>query len=277
MLGIVPIAPVFLAAGVLVTAALIGGRAGAGATVIVGLLAALLLPGTVVPRTGCDVTARGLGDSIVVMSHNALVGNRETSTLVNQFEHVNPDVLLLQETTGELFDEIYPALSQRYPHVISLGLQHIVSRWELSEPFEYGTSTGGVLAASVDSPLGSIRIANVHPSAPVSMERRSNQREEYAQMQTWRVEESVDVLMGDFNAGLAHAIYRDIVSDGYLDAHRSSGCGTGLTWSPGTGLPAVLSLDHALVQERLVAESFEVLDSAGSDHKAIAVRLAIAE
>ena len=122
--------------------------------------------------------------------------------------------------------------------------------------------------------VGSLRVANVHLSAPVNLERRSNQRDEFAEMAKWRIDESVDVLMGDFNASRAQALYRRVVGDGYTDGHRVAGCGTGLTWSRRADKgPALLSLDHALIHDRLRVESFEVLDFAGSDHKAIAVRV----
>lgn len=274
LIALVAISPVALAVSVVTAGALTSLRWGVGGLVVVVVAALLALPGTVVPRTGCEVRASDQDNSVVVMSHNILAGNAQVDSLLAQVDRVDPDILLLQETTDAQFAALGVDLESEYPNRESLGLQHIVSRWPLSERFESGTSTGGALVATVESPIGAIRIANVHPSAPLSDERRTNQRQEYTDLTRWRVEQSVDLIMGDFNASGAHAIYRDIVSDSYEDAHRVAGCGSGLTWSRtlGTG-PAILSLDHALVHDRLQAESFVVLDYAGSDHKAVAVEV----
>lgn len=274
LLGLVAVVPLLLAMSILAVGVLSGRRFAVVSLALVVLVAVLALPGTIVPRFGCTVRALPQSGSVTVMSHNVLFSNSDPAALLAQIERVNPDVLLLQETSWERFSALYPELSDRYGFVTSSGVQYIVSRWELSDQFEAGTSTGGAVVASVDTPLGLIRIANVHPSAPTTLDRRAAQRMEYQQMQAWRESESVDVLMGDFNAGASHAIYRSLLSDGYVDAHREAGCGTGLTWSPNVErIPAALSLDHALVNQRLSVETFEVLDFAGSDHKAIAVEL----
>ena len=276
LLGVVAIAPLLLAIGILATGALAGLRPFLAAAVVVGVFGALWLPGTVLPRSGCDVSGDRRDDAVVLMSHNLLVGNPNLDSVFAQIQEVDPDVLFLQETTGQMFNELYADLADHYPYVSALGLQHIVSRWPLTDRFESGTRTGGALIATIAAPSGDLRVANVHPSAPLTAERRVNQREEYAQLAEWRVDESVDLLMGDFNASGSHVLYRGVVSDGYVDAHRKVGCGTGLTWSRQLGSgPALLSLDHALVHESFRAERFEVLDYAGSDHKAIAVRVGI--
>lgn len=274
LLGLVAVVPLLLAMSVLAVGFLSGRRFAVVSLALVVLVSVLALPGTVVPRVGCTVGASPGNEAVIVMSHNVFLSNSDPAALLAQIERVNPDVLLLQESSGQLFDELYVDLSRRYEHVLSSGLQFVVSRWELSDRFEAGTSSGGALVASVDTPRGLIRIANVHPSAPTTLDRRANQRLEYQQMRQWRESESVDVVMGDFNAGASHAIYRSVVSDGYVDAHREAGCGTGLTWSPNVErIPAALSLDHALVNQRLSVEAFQVLDFAGSDHKAIAVEV----
>lgn len=273
LLALIAVAPALLALTVAATAALTSWRALGIAVLVLTVLAGAWLPGPILPRTQCSLGGSGAERGVVVASHNIFVFNNDLNAVTAQVDEINPDVLLLQETTAEqlaVLSAELPALA----HVESQGLQHILSRWPLGDVFASGTSTGGALVATVDSPLGELRVANVHPSAPLSGERRDNQRIEFEDLRQWRVSERVDVVMGDFNASAAQPLYRNVVSDGFVDAHRASGCGTGLTWSPRSGGgPAVLSLDHALVHERVGIESFVVFDYAGSDHRAIAVEL----
>lgn len=274
LLGIVPIAPILVAVGAVVFAALVNLRAFVAAMIVVVFLSVLALPGTVVPRTGCDISTSRDESGIVVMSHNALVRNADIAGLVAQIEAVDPDVLLLQETTRALRTALAERLDRQFANVETEGLQTIASRWPLSDRFVAGTRTGGALVATVEAPSGPLRVANVHLSAPLNVERRAAQRQEFDELVLWRAEQRVDVLMGDFNASSANATFREIVDDGYLDAHREAGCGPGLTWTRfiGSG-PALLSLDHALIEQDTEIESFVVLDYASSDHKAIAVEL----
>ncbi len=273
LLGVVPLSPVLVAVGLLILAATYGLRTLVGVTGGLVLAVGLALPGTVLPRTGCTVVTNPASPGFVVFSHNALVGNQAVQEFAAQLVASNPDVVLLQEAPEAFVEALVAELEDgKYPHIETHGLQSILSRWALTDVATTGTRTGGALIATMNAPNSSVRIANFHASAPLSGERRTNQRIEFEAMSKWREAESVDLVMGDFNAGAAQPLYRNAVGDGYVDAHRSAGCGTGLTWRQ-VDTPALLSLDHALVHESYDVESFEVLDYAGSDHKAIAVRI----
>lgn len=272
LLGVVPIAPFIAAFGFVLLAATFGVRACGVGLVLVSVAGILAMPGTFLPRTGCDVTADRDTSSLVVFSHNALVGNQMVDEVAKQVLSVDPDLVLLQESPSPFVTALQADLDGRYPHRETLGLQTFLSRWPLTNVTATGTNTGGAVIATMRSPEGVLRVANFHASAPVRPDRRANQRQEYAAMQEWRASEQVDIVMGDFNAGGAQPLFRQAVSGEFVDAHRSAGCGFGLSWKR-SGTFALLSLDHALVNERNVVESFEVLDYAGSDHKAIAVRI----
>ena len=272
LLGIVPLAPFAVALGIALLAATYGVRAFAGAAALLLVLGALAMPGTLLPRTGCNVSADRSISSIVVFSHNVMVANQDVLAVAQQVLETDPDVVLLQEAHGDFVAVFERQLDGQFPHRETVGLQSIFSRWPLSDVEVTGTSTGGAVIATISAPEDDIRIANFHASAPLRTERRDNQRVEYAAMEEWRVTESVDVVMGDFNASGSQPLYRRTVDDGYVDAHRSAGCGFGLTWKRFEAV-ALLSLDHALVHEDYSVESFEVLDYAGSDHKAIAIRI----
>ncbi len=272
LLGLVPIAPFIVALGVVTLAATYGLRAFGAAVAAVVLLGALAMPGTLLPRSGCDVVAGRSASSLVIFSHNVLVGNQEVTAVADQLLAMDPDVVLLQEAPDGFVAALETVLDGRFPYRESTGFQSILSRWPLTDVKITGTATGGALIATTTAPDQQLRIANFHASAPLRAERRANQRVEYGDMREWRVSESVDVVMGDFNAAGSQPLYRQLVGDGFVDAHRSAGCGFGLTWKRLQAV-ALLSLDHALVHEDYTVESFEIFDYAGSDHKAIAIRI----
>ena len=277
LLGLVAVAPVGVAVSFVLLAATAGARPLIITLLAVAFLAGLALPGTILPRTGCAIDGDRGDGTVVVMSHNALVGNRDLPAVADQIRTIDPDVLLLQETPDEALRRLEDNLgSDRFPHVQSAGLQHIASKWPLASGWLDGSATGGLLAATVASPVGAVRIANVHLSAPVTSERRRNQRAEFERLPVWVKEQNLDLLMGDFNAGTSQKAFRDAMPPELVDAHRAAGCGTGLTWTRSIGDgPAILSLDHALVDELISIEDFVVGDFAGSDHKAIAIEFSL--
>jgi len=280
LLGLVAVSPVAIFAAGILLAATAGLRSFFGALVVVAVIGALALPGTLWPRTGCAISIDRDDSTIVVMSHNALVGNDAFfSSFVAQVRTIDPDVLLLQETPGELLSGLQVKLGDElFANVQSAGLQHIASKWPLADGWLDGSLTGGLVAATVASPAGDIRIANVHLSAPVNSERRRNQIAEFERLPVWVNEQNLDLLMGDFNAGASQKAFRDAIPGDMVDAHRAAGCGTGLTWTRSVGRgPAILSLDHALVDASISIEDFVIGDFAGSDHKAITVELSLDE
>ena len=271
LLGLVAVAPALAALGLLLFALTFGARVFLPTAALVLVAAALAMPGRVLPRTGCESTYES-GAGAVVLSHNAMVGNDAADAVAAQVLAVGPDLVVLQEATEDFVLTLETELAELYPHRESLGLQSLFSRWPLSDVTSTGTATGGALIATMAGPNGSLRVANFHASAPSNADRRANQREEYASMRNWRKAESVDLVIGDFNASAAQRLYRGVVGDGFVDAHRRAGCGFGLTWG-WEGTFAMLSLDHALVAEEYSVTRFDILDRAGSDHKALVVEL----
>jgi hypothetical protein len=83
------------------------------------------------------------------------------------------------------------------------------------------------------------------------------------------------VLAGDFNATLDHAALRAVLRRGWDDAAQRAGRGLAWTWRP-LRLPYPrLSLDHVLVDPRIAVASVDLVDVAGSDHRAVVVELVL--
>lgn len=272
LLGAISVAPAAFLVASLAGAAVLGRKTFAAVVAVCLLVAVVAAAGPAAsPNTSCGIPADIALDRIAVMSHNVHSETSDPSAVASQIMEVSPDVVLLQEAGAEFLAEVRDVLGDAYPYAESVGFQTTLSRLPLSNTWHTGTATGGSLVTTVDARVANVTVANVHASAPVLAERRVNQRQELQEMLDWREERDVDLLMGDFNASSAQPVFRDLITDGYVDAHSEEGCGFGLTWSPAGAGPGILSLDHALVAGEFNVGSFVVLDYASSDHRAIAV------
>ena len=79
-------------------------------------------------------------------------------------------------------------------------------------------------------------------------------------------------MAGDFNATLDHSPFRTGTA-GCGDAAEQAGAGLIGTWPAGWPRPAGTQIDHVIATSDLTAESFEVHDVAGTDHRAVLARL----
>ncbi len=275
LLAVVALAPWVMAMGMLLVAVLTGWKVGVAALAAIVVFAMAALPGTVIPRMGCDVVAGRSDSDVVVFSHNVLFGVPGTDVIAEQIASVEPDIVVLQEAdeliAGELLDR-FDGLA----HGVTEGRQVILSRWEISEveqTLPFGNGTHALLRSEIDTPLGVVDVVNVHATPPIIDGGRQSQFAQFDYLAGTDFSNPV-LAMGDFNAAPSDKRFRASVgSSDFIDARREAGCGFGVSWSatPGSG-PAHLAIDHALVAG-LTVESFEVLDYVGSDHKAIAVRL----
>jgi endonuclease/exonuclease/phosphatase family metal-dependent hydrolase len=76
------------------------------------------------------------------------------------------------------------------------------------------------------------------------------------------------VLAGDFNATLDHAPFRQLLRLGYADAALQAGNALAPTWGP-LGRPAVITIDHVLVDRRCAVLASSVHAVPGTDHRAV--------
>ena len=76
------------------------------------------------------------------------------------------------------------------------------------------------------------------------------------------------LLAGDFNATLDHAPLRDVLRLGYADAAREVGKALLPTWGQ-VGKPAVITIDHVLVDRRCAVLAGSVHAVPGTDHRAV--------
>lgn len=275
--AVVPFAPAVAAIAGIGAACTFGRRAAAVVVAGVVVAVALVLPGPVVPRLGCDVQATRDDADIVLLSHNVELGANNGAEVAAQITAIDPDVVLLQESDEALVEKLLLSLDDTYPHVarsVGTGTTIIatLSRWPLADivdTYDRDRPLNPFLITTVETPGGSVRVANVHLTAPIRGWLQERHEREYRDLMGPPYQTEVDVLMGDFNSSKTHVSHRRLLDTGFVDAHRQVGCGLGTTWSPlGMG-GAVLPLDHMLTAPTARAESFQILDYAGSDHRAI--------
>lgn len=219
--------------------------------------------------------------SFTLLAANVLYTNPRMADAATQLLAVDADVMALTEYTSELtvqldqrgaFDE-YP-YRKASPSLHRSGLA-LYSRYPIltSEIVQIGTQDGLVATLVVQGTV--VRVIVVHPMPGV----------DGAALTSWRRDLHVyddvahspgppTVLVGDFNSSRFHPAFRQLL-DGLTDAHEQAGASWSMSWPNDRIVPPFVRLDHALLDDLLVATSVDEVDVAGSDHRAFEVSLSV--
>ena len=235
----------------------------------VGLLVTLSGPAAVLGgqvRDGFNLAVKALGGKL---------GGADAEVIVARVREAGADVLFLQELTGDVITRLDQAgLDNLMPQRItelrgsSLG-SGIYSRFPLDEGQPLAPAYAAQPTAVLKLPGGvAVELGCVHPRAPLPPSPVAVAR--------WRQELSVlprpaelpRLLAGDFNATLDHAPLRDVLRLGYADAAREVGNALKPTWGQ-VGRPAVITIDHVLVDRRCAVIASSVHAVPGTDHRAV--------
>ncbi|MET0725560.1 MAG: endonuclease/exonuclease/phosphatase family protein [Leifsonia sp.] len=234
----------------------------------IGAVVVALAWGFVVLPAAIPVPAVTGDDTISIVSENLEAGNGDAAGIVARLADRDPDVIVLQELSADIRDQVSDALAERYPHDYLVGTVGVWSRTPLSngERLDLGLGWTRALSVDVETPLGATRIFAVHLSSfrPGEHEDRDTMLGNLAS--TLAADESERlVVVGDFNTATDDHVLAPVLDQARLV--RSDAVGFPFTWS--SSIP-VVALDHALVRG-IDAASLHVLDGNGSDHRAIAV------
>ncbi|MEM7275501.1 MAG: endonuclease/exonuclease/phosphatase family protein [Actinomycetota bacterium] len=195
----------------------------------------------------------------------------------------NPDVLVLQEVTGDFLagirvDSRLDFLPHRSDTVSGVPWGEVVwSRWPIVEVEIQPLAGIELIHATIDGPTGRFITTAIHTGAPITGGLVGPWQRQLAGIAA--IDRSVGprILAGDFNATRDHRPFRAVLANGWTDAHEAKGCGFDATWPAAGGLPfAVMRLDHVVVDE-----DWEVLDlrlgtEVGSDHLPVITDLVLA-
>jgi endonuclease/exonuclease/phosphatase (EEP) superfamily protein YafD len=242
---------------------------------VTAALAAAALTAVTLPRAARRPQPAASGPVLRVLTVNVLCGRADPEVVVALVRRTGADVLFLQELTDDAVTSLSQAgLDELMPRKItelrgsSLG-SGIYSRFPLSEGEPLTPTYAAQPTAVLTLPTGEVvELGCVHPRAPLPPSPRGVAR--------WRRELAVvpapgkipRVLAGDFNATLDHAPFRQLLRLGYADAALQAGNALVPTWGP-LGRPAVITIDHVLVDRRCAVLASSVHTVPGTDHRAV--------
>ncbi|MFN8022795.1 MAG: endonuclease/exonuclease/phosphatase family protein [Acidimicrobiales bacterium] len=83
------------------------------------------------------------------------------------------------------------------------------------------------------------------------------------------------MVVGDFNATRWHPAFRELLDRGWHDAHEMLGRGFSRSWPTDLGVPPLVRIDHALLDDRVSPVQVHDVDLPGSDHRGLVLEVAV--
>lgn len=252
----------------------------------VGLLAALVLVGLVVPRAVPDrFDDQAVGRRpVVVATANLEFGGADATALVALVRDERVDVLSLQELTPDaerrlevagLFVDLPFRLTRPRADAGGTGL---ASRYPLApSPVVLGPSVFEQVVARVEVPAAPLDVVATHPGAPVfDGAAASPWSDEITALPGAREPgDTALVVAGDFNATLDHRPLRALLARGPVDAAAAVGAGLDFTWPTDQPVPPFAAIDHVLLTGEVAARDVRTRRLPGTDHAALVADLGV--
>jgi endonuclease/exonuclease/phosphatase (EEP) superfamily protein YafD len=273
-----PVVPLLAFTPQVAAAALLGPlllrRRGPAAT---ALVTGIALAAVTAPRAVPRPQPQADGPVLRVITANLLHGRGSAEAVVSLARRRSADVLFLQELTETAVSRLKQAgLTDLLAHEktdFALG-RGLYARFPLAEGLRAGPAGAAQLTARLELPGGQrADLVCVHAPKPAgSRASVARWREELAALPPPAASpaDPPRVLAGDFNATVDHASLRRLLRLGHADAACQLGHGLIPTWGPEpAGRPALLTIDHVLVDPRCAVREVVVHPLPGSDHRAV--------
>lgn len=252
---------------------------------VVGLtmtIVAVVLVANVAPRAFSDARPNGVGQQVRLMTSNLLTGIADADAIVREVKARRVDILTMQELTPEMVRDLQRAgLDQVLPNRVFLDEpggsgSGIASRYPLKLRNLTPPGTLQQAGALVDLPGKDIEVVSVHPLPPVVTDGPEAWQRELAGLPAPDSTGALRVLAGDFNATLDHVGLTRLLNKGYVDAADQVGKGLIHTWPSKVGIwPPPVTIDHVLVDTKILVDTLDVFDVPGSDHRAIVTQFVV--
>jgi endonuclease/exonuclease/phosphatase (EEP) superfamily protein YafD len=245
---------------------------GVGAVGLVGLAA---VAGRGVRRAPGEAPVGGT--ELKVLSANVLKGRADTGELATLLEREHPDVVVLPEAGHDFRDKLMPLVGglgyrswvstppgARDVHSVTVLVSDDMGDVQVRRAREMRLAhvevTGGRLGTRV--------FRGIHATAPLHRRLIPRWRDDMEVLGRWTRATPATIVAGDFNATLDHAAFRAA-----LGGTRSAaeGTGKGLVGTYPAAFPRWfgIHIDHVLVPVGTTTRRLEVLDLAGTDHRAV--------
>jgi endonuclease/exonuclease/phosphatase (EEP) superfamily protein YafD len=250
-------------------------RAAAVAVGAVGLAGVAAVAGRGIPRKAGAAPADGV--ELKVLSSNVLKGRADTGELATLIERERPDIVVLPEAGRDYRDKLMPL-------VADLGYRSWVStppgaRDVHSVTVLVSDGMGDVRAQAVremrlphvevtGGRLGGRTFRGIHATAPLQRSLIPTWRDDMAVLGRWCRSTPTPIVVGDFNATHDHAAFRAALGD---TRSAAAGTGKGLIGTYPAAFPRWfgIHIDHVLVPVGTTTRRLEVIDIAGTDHRAV--------
>lgn len=237
-----------------------------------------------VPRTEAAPLPSG-GRPLTVLAVNVLDGSADVTELAELIRRERPDLGALIEVGPWYRDRLAPLVEPLgYRLVTALGTDSdgVTDVFGVSAlvAAHLGDVTVGVdetrpfpSVAIEGGGLGAMRFVAYHAVAPRPTD-VSQWSTDLGELTRYCAGGTPTIVAGDFNATLDHSRLRETTA-GCSDAAAQRGQGLRPTWP--TWMPDRLGaqIDHVFVTPPIAAEDFTVRELAGSDHRAVVVRLRV--
>ena len=222
------------------------------------------------------------GTRLVAMTANLQYGWADAATVVRYVREHDVSVLGLTELTPESVTGLAAAgLGALLPHsVLRPGEAAHGSGLYSRFPLREGPAVDGVHAgagATVEHGGRPLTVRVVHPFR-TSRFTAAAYRADYRTLQAHLdgLDPAVPALvLGDFNASRDHSAFRRLLGDRWRDAPEVAGAGFVRTWSPRYWVPALMQLDHILVNRAFGVREVHTERLPGSDHRAVVAELVL--
>lgn len=250
---------------------------------LAGVLAVLLIGGGMVLPRALPDTDPVHGSPFRVLAFNTYEGEADPAALAALIEAEQPDAVALSEAGPGFARKLGPLVEplgyrlyvsadddddddvEEVTAVLSEQLGEVEVRiGDETSAFPYIEVKGGE--------LDTLRFVVFHSVAPVPGS-VPEWNDDLALLSRWCSGAAPVVVAGDFNATLDHSALRSGTA-GCEDAAAQRGAGLIPTWGPSPRMRSVgPQIDHVFSTEGINAETFDVRDIAGSDHRAILTTL----
>ena len=292
MMAFTPLAtPWYVADVLLVGTALVLGRAGSRR--VVGAVLALLGLGLglhvwwLAPQFvgGSPDPAEGAAE-LVVMTTNFYEGEADAAAVVRAAEDHGVGLLVVNEITFGTLHQLEDAgIDELLPHRIgepngAVDGTMVFSREPITEPVRLDT-TFQSWQLTVGEGEGAVTVLAVHPVAPVPPAGAPAWRADHETLLAAARDSGAQLVLGDMNATADHAVMRAWRDAGYRDSLELVNAGWSRTWPsngitpvPGFHPPALIQIDHVLVDDTLAVTDSSTVDVPGSDHRAVVATVA---
>jgi len=217
---------------------------------------------------------------IRVLEMNLFNENRQYERVAGEIKKYNPDVIVVEELTNEMFHLLQPSLKDYPYHCCSMRNDSygigIISKYELINVNKNVLSLPKSYLISSDLRIGNklVTVAGIHVIPEMSAYDADIDARILAGLRRFTSSNSnCLILAGDFNATPWSELFHQLLQSGhFVDSER--GFGLQPSWPFGVGL-LMIPIDHCLTTPNCQVVSRSTGDFIGSDHIPLFLRIAL--